>query len=409
MKNKTIAVIGLNHLGMVTTACMASLGYQIKAIDFDTKLIENYKSKKLFLNEPGVASLLEQHQDTISFSSEDKLEDCDYIWVTIDMPLDEEGGPDYLKFESYEDVIVSMLPEKSKVIVSSQLKMGKTKKLHEKIVKAGKTTKICYSPENLRLGKSVDIFKNPDRIVIGCDSENIEDFLPLFESISNNLLWMKIEEAELSKHAINSFLATCIVFINQLSNICEKHNISSKKVSEALKSESRIGANLPLLAGLPFAGGTLPRDLYYLDEHNEYENLFKDLLFYNERHRLWLMKNVLNYFGTFNKICDSKFLIVGLSYKEGINDSRFSEASKFIDNLKRYTSQITTYDEKFDQNFDLDELDFDCVCVFNKSEKIFEALQKTNKQIFVLDPNNLCVGDYPSNIIFKKVGEPSSV
>ena len=287
--------------------------------------------------------------------------------------------------------------------------MGLTKKLHEKIVKAGKTAKICYSPENLRLGKSVDIFKNTDRIVIGCDSENIEDFLPLFESISNNLLWMKIEEAELSKHAINSFLATCIVFINQLSYICETHNISSKKVSEALKSESRIGANLPLLAGLPFAGGTLPRDLYYLDEHYEYENLFQDLLFYNERHRRWLMKNVLNYFGTFNKIYDSKFLIVGLSYKEGINDSRFSEASKFIDNLKRYTSQITTYDEKFDQNFDLDELDFDCVCVFNKSEKIFEALKKTNKQIFVLDPNNLCVGEYPSNIIFKKVGEPSNV
>ncbi len=409
MDDKIIAVIGLNHLGMVTTACMASIGYKIKAIDFDTKLIENYKDKKLFLNEPGVASLLAQHEETISFSSEEKLEDCDYIWITIDMPLDENGGPDYEKFKNHIDVIISMLPEKSKIILSSQVKMGTTSQLLEKINNNGKEAKICYSPENLRLGKSVEIFKNPDRIIVGCDPENIEDFSPLFESISRNIIWMKIEEAELSKHAINSFLATCIVFINQLSDICERHNISSKKISKALTSESRIGTNLPLLAGLPFAGGTLPRDLHYLDEHCGDENLFKDLLLYNEKHRSWLMKNVLGYFGTFNKICDSKFLIVGLSYKEGINDARFSEASKFIDNLKKYTSQITTYDEKFDQNFDLNKLDFDCVCIFNKSEKIFDALKKTNKQIFVLDPNNVCIGTYPSNIIFKKVGEPSNV
>lgn len=409
MKNKTIAVIGLNHLGMVTAACMASFGYKIKAIDLDEKLIENYKNKKLFLNEPEVEILMQKYENTILFSSGEKLEDCDYIWITIDMPLDELGVPDYNNFENQIDIIISMLPQKSKIIVSSQVKMGTTAKLVKKIENAGKKTKICYSPENLRLGKSVDIFKNPDRIVVGCDLENRKDFLPLFESISHNLLWMKIEEAELSKHAINSFLATCIVFINQLSEICERHNISSKKISEALRSESRIGANLPLHAGLPFAGGTLSRDLNYLDQHNGCKNLFRDLLFYNENHRQWLMKNVLNYFGEFNKIYESKFLIVGLSYKEGINDSRFSEASKFIENLKKYTSQIVTYDEKFDQDFDFYDFDFNCICIFNKSEKIFDELKKTNRQIFVLDPNNLCIGEYPSNIIFRKVGEPSNV
>jgi UDPglucose 6-dehydrogenase len=256
----------------------------------------------------------------------------------------------------------------------------------------------------LRLGKSVDLFLKPDRIVIGCEESSRDEFLPLFESISNRLVWMDVKEAELSKHAINSFLAICISFINQLSGICEDHQISCSKVTQALKTESRIGPNLPLQAGLPFAGGTLPRDLHYLNDLFGRENLFEDVLFYNDRHRYWILKQTVAYFGTLQELIDKKILIVGLSYKEGINDSRLSEASRFIEELKHYTSNITLYDDKFDQESELGE--YDCVAIFNKSDKISEYLKTLNKKTLILDPNNLCRDVYPPELVFAKIGEP---
>jgi UDPglucose 6-dehydrogenase len=404
MRNETVGVIGLNHLGMVTSACLLGLGYRVIAIDFDEQLVEKYNQDILFLNEPKVKDYFKKHKNQIKFSSACDLQDCDYVWIAIDMPLDDSGLPDYEKFNGCIDKLIPMVPESCKVVVSSQVKLGTTDEILNKFKKAGKDIKICYSPENLRLGKSVDLFMNPDRIVIGCEEQSRDDFLPLFESISEKLIWMEVKEAELSKHAINSFLAVCISFINQLSSICEDHQISSSEITKALKTESRIGPNLPLQAGLPFAGGTLPRDLHYLNDLFGRENLFEDTLFHNDKHRYWILKQTVAYFGSLQELVDKNFLVVGLSYKEGINDSRFSEASRFIEEIKHYTSSITLYDDKFNQESELGE--YDCVVLFNKSDKISDYLKSLNKKILILDPNNFCRDVYPSELVFARIGEP---
>ena len=77
---------------------------------------------------------------------------------------------------------------------------------------------------------------------------------------------MKIESAEITKHAINSFLASSISFINEISLICEYAKADAKEVEEGLKSEPRIGRKAFLSPGVPFAGGTLGRDVNYLNE-----------------------------------------------------------------------------------------------------------------------------------------------
>jgi UDPglucose 6-dehydrogenase len=404
MRNENIGVVGLNHLGMVTSACLLGLGYGVIAIDFDEQLIEKYNQDMLFLNEPKVKDYFKKHKNLIEFSSSKSLEDCDYVWITIDMPLDDSGLPDYERFDESIDKLIPLVPQNCKVIVSSQVKIGTTEKIASKFQKNGNDIKICYSPENLRLGKSVDLFLNPDRIVIGCDESVRDEFLPLFESISDKLIWMKVREAELSKHAINSFLATCISFINQLSEVCELYDISSSKITQALKTEMRIGPNLPLQAGLPFSGGTLPRDLHYLNELFGQENLFEDVLYHNKQHGKWVINKVINYFGSLENLKNKKVLVSGLSYKEGINDSRFSEASKFIEEIKHYAPDITLYDDKFDQEFELK--DYDCIAIFNKSDKISNYLKSLSKRTLILDPNNTCQDIYPSELVFAKIGEP---
>ena len=96
--------------------------------------------------------------------------------------------------------------------------------------------------------------------------KKINNFL---KGINKNLLWMKIESAVITKHAINSFLASSISFINEISLICEHTKADAREVEEGLKSEIRIGRKAFLAPGIPFAGGTLGRDVIYLDENRE--------------------------------------------------------------------------------------------------------------------------------------------
>ena len=77
---------------------------------------------------------------------------------------------------------------------------------------------------------------------------------------------MKIESAEVTKHAMNSFLATSITFINEISLICEQTNADVREVEQGLRSDTRIGKKAFLSPGSPFSGGTLGRDLNYLDK-----------------------------------------------------------------------------------------------------------------------------------------------
>ena len=110
------------------------------------------------------------------------------------------------------------------VIISSQLPIGSIRKIEEltKSQFPEKEFDFISSPENLRLGSAIKIFLEPDRIIIGHRENYSKKKLNFFfQSISKNLEWMSIESAEMTKHAINSFLANSVAFINELSIICE--------------------------------------------------------------------------------------------------------------------------------------------------------------------------------------------
>ena len=156
-----------------------------------------------------------------------------------------------------------------------------------------------YCPENLRLGNALQSFLSAERIVVGIrnnSSKNkIESF---FSSINKNLIWMKTESAEVTKHAINSFLGTSISFINEISSICEKTGANSKEVEEGLKSEARIGRKAFLSPGSPFSGGTLGRDINYLSKvskkHKLNTRLLSSIMQSNEKHKSWFYHHLKN-------------------------------------------------------------------------------------------------------------------
>src|SRR5262249_42047638 len=126
------------------------------------------------------------------------------------------------------------------ILVSSQLPVGTTRDIAGQI--ARKDITFGYAPENLRLGKSIECFKNPDRVVIGLETMADRAMVTtLFAPFTNKIVWMRLESAEMTKHAINAFLAASVVFINEIATLCEYVGADTREVENGLKSEARIG------------------------------------------------------------------------------------------------------------------------------------------------------------------------
>ena len=347
-----ICVQGLWHLGSVTAACLASVGHDVVGLDGDSNNISNLNQGKAPLFEPGLDEMIQNeiNEGHLRFvqSSREALADTELLWVTFDTPVDEDDQADV---EFVLGKIESVLPELNDgtvVLISSQIPVGSIKKL-EHFVKDNYIKKqICfaYSPENLRLGKSIDVFLNPDRIVVGTrNDETKEKLKKLFSPITNKIEWMSVESAEMTKHAINAFLATSVTFANELAAICELYGADAKEVERGLKTESRIGPRAYLSPGGPFAGGTLARDIDFLDKAAQEKALAVPLLqsvrVSNNEHKKWTKRKLSEKFTPLNKL---SVAIWGLTYKPETSTLRRSLAVALCDWLIEEGAIVHVYD-----------------------------------------------------------------
>ena len=111
------------------------------------------------------------------------------------------------------------------VLVSAQLPVGSISALEHAYAarQSGRNVAFAYSPENLRIGQAIEVFRNPGRIVIGVRDQRTRSILePLLRRFCDKLIWMSVESAEMVKHALNSFLAVSIAFTNEIATICER-------------------------------------------------------------------------------------------------------------------------------------------------------------------------------------------
>jgi UDPglucose 6-dehydrogenase len=156
---------------------------------------------------------------------------------------------------------------------------------------------------------------------------------------------MKVESAEMTKHALNAFLATSVVFINELAVLCEHVGASANEVEQGLKSELRIGQKAYLRPGSAFDGGTLARDVTYLVEKEMEHNLstifFSSILKSNENHKSWVVNKIA---AELPSLKDKKIGILGLTYKPGTDTLRRSTAIEICNLLHKKGAKISAFD-----------------------------------------------------------------
>ncbi len=347
-----ICVYGLWHLGSVTAGCLSSAGFQVTGLDWDNRVVESLKKGIPPLFEPGLEALIREEvsRGNLHFTNdpESALREVDLVWVSFDTPVDEEDNADV---EFVADRITNIFPfltDGVAVIISSQVQTGFTGRMEKAFAKAfpNKSVAFVYSPENLRLGKAIEVFRHPGRIVVGTRREtDIALVEPLFTSLCSSIEWMSTESAEMTKHGINSFLATSVVFANELAVLCERVGADAAEVARGMKSESRIGMGAYLSPGPAFGGGTLARDVSFLrkigQEFGVPAILFNAVKESNDYHKSWPRQTLKEIFG---ELAKKKIAVLGLTYKPGTDTLRRSNAIELCQWLFEQGAIVSSYD-----------------------------------------------------------------
>lgn len=422
-----IAVQGLWHLGSVTSICLASKNFKVLAVDTDKKLIENFNEGFLPVYEPGLENLFKKNRTNINFTDDlTQLKDVNLLWVTYDTPVDNKDKADVEFVVQKIKESIAFLKDFSVVLISSQLPVQSIKFLELFAKSKKRKISFAYSPENLRLGDALNVFLNPDRVVVGCRDEITKKIISkILTKLTKNIVWMSVESAEMTKHAINSFLATSVTFANELASICEKVGADAKQVEEGLKTDIRIGKKAYLGPGGPFAGGTLARDIKFLENISKkfslQNRIISSVFKSNQNHKQWHQKLILDEFG--GKLNKKKFLILGLTYKANTNTLRRSQSLELISWLLPKNALISAYDpsvtlsnnkilKKIDLLVKVDDLSMYDVIVIGTPLKNFVDLfnfkilnKKAKNKIMIFDQHRLL--DFPKsekNIKYFTVG-----
>jgi len=235
-----IAVLGLWHLGCVTAACLAR-HHRVTGLDFDEPVLANLRSGRAPLHEPGLDALLAAglaSGNLIFTSDATAAAAVDVLWVCYDTPVDADDNSDLDWVHARLARVLPGLHPGTVVLVSSQLPVGSCARLanlHPQL-------HLASSPENLRLGKAIDAFEKPARIVVGTSSPAARVVLEqMLTPLGAPLVWMRTESAEMVKHALNSFLALSVAYINEVAILSESAGADAQEVAAGLKSDPRIG------------------------------------------------------------------------------------------------------------------------------------------------------------------------
>jgi len=241
---------------------------------------------------------------------------------------------------------------KFKVIVTKSTVPVSTGDKIEKIISQKKSKKlfsIVSNPEFLREGEAIRDFMFPDRIIVGTDNNKANNILKnlYYPLIKKGRKYLKTSRrgAELIKYASNSFLATKISFINEISNLCEKVNVNIEDVSIGMGLDERIGSRF-LRPGPGYGGSCFPKDTRaILDTAKKFSTklsiINSTVISNNNRHNILFDKinKIMK-----GKIFKKKITFLGVTFKPNTDDMRESATLKLIPRLHKAGAKISYYD-----------------------------------------------------------------
>jgi UDPglucose 6-dehydrogenase len=349
-----LAIIGSGYVGLVTGACFAEVGHNVICVDNDPRKIEALRVGKVPIYEPGLEELIHRNvaAQRLRFtgSIQDGVEHSQIIFIAVPTPPQADGSVDLSFIEKVAREIAGVLTDYRVIVDKSTVPVKTGEKVAQSIKRYnrhGAKFDVVSNPEFLREGCAVSDLMNPDRIVIGAQSDYAIDLMKkVYEPFMAPILVTDVNSAELIKHAANSFLALKISYINAVSAICEASGADIQKVADGIGMDRRIGRNF-LNAGIGYGGSCFPKDIAAFITISEQLgvpfNLLKEVQRINAAQKDRFLKTIRE---TLWVLREKKIAVWGLTFKPDTDDLRSSVAIDLIADMLREGAQVSVYDPK---------------------------------------------------------------
>ena len=367
MKISKICCIGAGYVGGPTMAVIAKKNPNIKVtiVDINEERIAAWNDKdlsKLPIYEPGLAEIVaETRGKNLFFSTEiDKaIKESEMIFISVNTPTKTYGkGKGMAADLKYVELCARNIAEvatTNKIVVEKSTLPVRTAQAIKSILhNTGSDVKfdILSNPEFLAEGTAIQDLLNPDRVLIGGESEEaIESLASVYGSwVSNDrILRTNVWSSELSKLTANAFLAQRISSINAISELCEHTEANVNEVAKAIGMDSRIGSKF-LNASIGFGGSCFQKDilnLVYIARSynlNAVADYWEQVIILNDHQKRRFSDRLIS--TLYNTVSGKKIAMLGWAFKKDTNDTRESAAIYVADHLLNEQANIAVYDPK---------------------------------------------------------------
>ncbi|EIE2159628.1 UDP-glucose/GDP-mannose dehydrogenase family protein [Campylobacter jejuni] len=351
-----IGIIGTGYVGLPTGVGLAELGNDVICIDREKSKIDALNNGILTIYEDNLEELFHKNvkEGRLKFttSMQEGIKDADLVIIAVGTPphpVTKEADMKYIHAAATE--LADYLTGYTVIATKSTVPVGTGDDIESLISKKNPNAEfdVLSLPEFLREGFAVYDFFNPDRIIVGTNSQRAKAVIEkLYEPFrgKSELLFVSRRSSETIKYASNAFLAIKIHYINEMANFCEKAGADILEVAKGMGLDTRIGKRF-LNPGPGYGGSCFPKDtlaMAFMGKQNDIDlTLINAAIKGNEERKNHMCERILN---SVKDIKNPKIAVLGLAFKDGTDDCRESPAVDIVFKLLEQKVKICAYDPK---------------------------------------------------------------
>ncbi|HLC37467.1 MAG TPA: nucleotide sugar dehydrogenase [Candidatus Nanoarchaeia archaeon] len=395
---RKIAVVGLGYVGL-PLALALSEHFKVVGFDINKEKISSLSNGIDKTKEYDVSKT----NGNLTFTSDEKeLSRANFIIIAVPTPITEANNPDLTCLERSSEIVGRNLQKNSIVVYESTVYPGVTEEICLPILektsglKVIQDFKIGYSPERINPGDKEHTIDKVVKVVSGIDQEALEEISKVYGEVAKAGIFKarNIKTAEAAKVIENIQRDLNIALMNELSLIFDKVGIKTKDVLAAASTKWNFHKYHPGLVG----GHCIGVDPYYLTHKAQLLGYNPAVILAGRSVNNFMPKHVANLvikgLNEGNRVLkNSKVLIMGLTFKEDVTDSRGSKAKDLIDALKEYNIKVLGCEPNLSteevekifgiKNYKLDEIkdNIDCIVLVNKHKQFYSLTMSKLKKI----------------------------
>lgn len=355
-KTATLGVVGLGYVGLPLAVEKAKAGFKVFGFDVQKAKVDMVNAGHNYIGDVVNEDLKQivasgKLTATTDFSV---VARCDCVCIAVPTPLDAHQQPDISYVKASTESIAPYLHRDMLVVLESTTYPGTTEELLKPILestglKCGKDFYLAFSPERVDPGNLIYKTKNTPKVVGGCTPECTDVAATMYEMVLEAPVHRVScpAVAEMEKILENTYRNVNIGLVNELAMLCEKMGISIWEVVDAAKSKPYgFQAFYP---GPGLGGHCIPLDPYYLSwkarEYGFHTSMIESSMMVNDKMPEYCVDRAMHLLNRHRKaINGAKVLVLGVAYKQDIDDYRESPAIRVIDELKKVGAEVVYYD-----------------------------------------------------------------